>query len=148
VYLLLSCCPCEGRISGIVDIPNAVATLAIPMAIFDRDVRPQDGDVLQVRQPSAEPSLLGSGKVGLGVSNPHPVVVRPRPPPPLAGVPAVSRVHAPAPPGVERNRLNRLGLRGLQALAKGVSIKKIGDVAKESQTTAPPAPVDPRLASA
>jgi len=81
VYLLLSCCPCEGRISGIVDIPNAVATLAIPMAIFDRDVRPQDGDVLQ-------------------------------------------------------------------ALAKGVSIKKIGDVAKESQTTAPPAPVDPRLASA
>lgn len=40
VYLLLSCCPCEGRISGIVDVPNAVCTLAIPMAIFDRDVRP------------------------------------------------------------------------------------------------------------
>ncbi|KAG6386820.1 hypothetical protein SASPL_151996 [Salvia splendens] len=27
VYLLLSCCPCEGRISWIVDSPNAVATL-------------------------------------------------------------------------------------------------------------------------
>lgn len=40
VYLLLSCIPCEGRISGIVDVPNAVATLAIPLAIFDRDVRP------------------------------------------------------------------------------------------------------------
>jgi len=40
VYLLLSCCPCEGRISGIVDVPNAVATLAVPIAIFDRDVRP------------------------------------------------------------------------------------------------------------
>lgn len=40
VYLLLSCCPCEGRISGIVDVPNACATLAIPLAIFDRDVRP------------------------------------------------------------------------------------------------------------
>jgi formamidase len=40
IYLLLSCCPCEGRISGIVDIPNAVATLAIPLAIFDQDVRP------------------------------------------------------------------------------------------------------------
>ena len=40
VYLLLSCCPCEGRISGIIDVPNAVATLAIPMAIFDRGVRP------------------------------------------------------------------------------------------------------------
>ena len=24
VYLLLSCCPCEGRIAGIVDVPNAV----------------------------------------------------------------------------------------------------------------------------
>jgi formamidase len=36
VYLLLSCCPCEGRISGIVDAPNAVATLAIPTAIFDQ----------------------------------------------------------------------------------------------------------------
>eukprot|EP00775_Hariotina_reticulata_P010055 gene10055-10211_t len=41
VYLLLSCCPCEGRISGIVDVPNAVATLAVPTAIFDRDVRPK-----------------------------------------------------------------------------------------------------------
>jgi formamidase len=40
VYLLLSCIPCEGRISGIVDIPNAVATLAIPIAIFDVDIRP------------------------------------------------------------------------------------------------------------
>ena len=45
VYLLLSCCPCEGRISGIVDVPNAVATLAVPLAIFDRDVRPT-GDAL------------------------------------------------------------------------------------------------------
>merc|ERR1712048_1373041 len=40
IYILLSCIPCEGRISGIVDVPNAVATLAIPLAIFDRDVRP------------------------------------------------------------------------------------------------------------
>ncbi|CAH9118895.1 unnamed protein product [Cuscuta epithymum] len=41
VYLLLSCCPCEGRISGIVDSPNAVATLAIPTAIFDQDIHPK-----------------------------------------------------------------------------------------------------------
>ncbi|XP_020676721.1 uncharacterized protein LOC110095497 [Dendrobium catenatum] len=40
-YLLLSCCPCEGRISGIVDAPNAVATIAIPIAIFDQDIRPK-----------------------------------------------------------------------------------------------------------
>ncbi|KAK3221256.1 hypothetical protein Dsin_008281 [Dipteronia sinensis] len=41
MYLLLSCCPCEGRISGIVDSPNAVATIAIPTAIFDQDIRPK-----------------------------------------------------------------------------------------------------------
>ncbi|KAG0575756.1 hypothetical protein KC19_5G028500 [Ceratodon purpureus] len=38
IYLLLSCCPCEGRISGIVDVPNACATLAIPDSIFDGQV--------------------------------------------------------------------------------------------------------------
>ncbi|KAJ0252368.1 hypothetical protein HA466_0131640 [Hirschfeldia incana] len=41
IYLLLSCCPCEGRISGIVDSPNAVATLAIPTSIFDQVLKPQ-----------------------------------------------------------------------------------------------------------
>ncbi|KAJ0097057.1 hypothetical protein Patl1_28545 [Pistacia atlantica] len=45
MYLLLSCCPCEGRISGIVDAPNAVATLAIPTAIFDQDIRPKSSKV-------------------------------------------------------------------------------------------------------
>ncbi|XP_027916931.1 uncharacterized protein LOC114176179 isoform X2 [Vigna unguiculata] len=45
VYLLLSCIPCEGRISGIVDAPNAVATLAIPTAIFDQDIRPKNNKV-------------------------------------------------------------------------------------------------------
>jgi formamidase len=39
-YLLLSCAPVEGRISGIVDIPNACATLAIPTGIFDKDILP------------------------------------------------------------------------------------------------------------
>lgn len=45
MYLLLSCCPCEGRLSGIVDVPNAVCTLAIPTAIFDQDVRPKKGGI-------------------------------------------------------------------------------------------------------
>ncbi|KAL6587704.1 hypothetical protein OROMI_000682 [Orobanche minor] len=45
VYILLSCCPCEGRISGIVDSPNAIATLAIPLAIFDQDIRPKTSNV-------------------------------------------------------------------------------------------------------
>eukprot|EP00889_Picochlorum_renovo_P002763 jgi/Picre1/29793/NNA_005175.t1 len=34
-----------GRIAGIVDVPNACATLAIPTAIFDQDVRPQKGGI-------------------------------------------------------------------------------------------------------
>lgn len=40
-YLLLSCAPCEGRISGIVDIPNACCTLAIPTEIFQKDILPK-----------------------------------------------------------------------------------------------------------
>ncbi len=39
-YLLLSCCPCEGRISGIVDIPNACCTLALPLSIFEKSILP------------------------------------------------------------------------------------------------------------
>jgi formamidase len=39
-YLLLGSAPVEGRISGIVDIPNACCSLYIPTAIFDFDVRP------------------------------------------------------------------------------------------------------------
>lgn len=39
-YLLLSCAPVEGRVSGIVDIPNACCTLAIPTEIFDKNILP------------------------------------------------------------------------------------------------------------
>lgn len=39
-YVILSTAPIEGRISGIVDIPNACTSLAIPTAIFDFDIRP------------------------------------------------------------------------------------------------------------
>ncbi|MBE9140581.1 acetamidase/formamidase family protein [Nodosilinea sp. LEGE 07088] len=39
-YLLLSCAPVEGRVSGIVDIPNACCTLALPTAIFDKNILP------------------------------------------------------------------------------------------------------------
>jgi formamidase len=39
-YLLLSSAPVEGRISGIVDIPNAFCTVAIPTEIFDRNILP------------------------------------------------------------------------------------------------------------
>lgn len=39
-YIILGTAPVEGRISGIVDIPNACCTLAIPTEIFDFDIRP------------------------------------------------------------------------------------------------------------
>jgi formamidase len=39
-YLLLGSAPIEGRISGVVDIPNACASLYLPTAIFDFDIRP------------------------------------------------------------------------------------------------------------
>jgi formamidase len=39
-YLLLSAAPVEGRVSGIVDIPNACCTVAIPTEIFDQNILP------------------------------------------------------------------------------------------------------------
>jgi formamidase len=39
-YAILGTAPVEGRISGIVDIPNACATLAIPTEIFGFDITP------------------------------------------------------------------------------------------------------------
>jgi formamidase len=39
-YLILGAAPIEGRISGIVDIPNACCSLYLPTGIFDFDVRP------------------------------------------------------------------------------------------------------------
>ncbi|MEV6741426.1 formamidase [Streptomyces sp. NPDC051104] len=45
-YLLLGAAPIEGRLSGVVDIPNACATVYIPTAIFDFPVGPSsDGPV-------------------------------------------------------------------------------------------------------
>jgi formamidase len=45
-YAILGCAPVEGHISGIVDIPNACATLFLPTDIFDGDINPsKDGPV-------------------------------------------------------------------------------------------------------
>ncbi|HMQ35108.1 MAG TPA: acetamidase/formamidase family protein, partial [Chloroflexaceae bacterium] len=51
-YIILGTAPVEGRISGIVDIPNACCTLAIPTEIFDFDIRPS----------SAGPTSAARGK--------------------------------------------------------------------------------------
>lgn len=39
-YTILSTAPVEGRVSGIVDIPNACVTIYIPTEIFEFDIRP------------------------------------------------------------------------------------------------------------
>ncbi|MFE9611344.1 formamidase [Streptomyces sp. NPDC006012] len=45
-YLLLGAAPIEGRLSGVVDIPNSCATVYIPTAIFDFPIAPSiDGPV-------------------------------------------------------------------------------------------------------
>lgn len=40
-YMLLTAAPVEGRIGGIVDIPNCACTVSIPTAIFDQDITPK-----------------------------------------------------------------------------------------------------------
>ena len=52
-YVILGTAPVEGRISGIVDIPNACCTIAIPTEIFEGDIRPS----------AAGPKKIGKGKV-------------------------------------------------------------------------------------
>jgi formamidase len=42
-YAILGTAPCQGHISGVVDIPNACATLWLPTEIFDFDIRPNAG---------------------------------------------------------------------------------------------------------
>ncbi len=50
-YAILGTAPVEGRISGIVDIPNACATLWLPTEIFDFDIKPNaEGPTLSVTQ--------------------------------------------------------------------------------------------------
>lgn len=47
-YLLLGSAPIEGRLSGVVDIPNSCSTVYIPTAIFDFDVRPSAAGPYQI----------------------------------------------------------------------------------------------------
>lgn len=56
-YLLLSAAPVEGRLSGVVDIPNACCTLALPTQIFDFDITPN----------SHGPELKSRGQCALAV---------------------------------------------------------------------------------
>jgi formamidase len=56
-YLLLGSAPIEGRISGIVDIPNACCTLYLPTEIFDFDIKPnKTGPTVEHRAAAARVS--------------------------------------------------------------------------------------------
>ncbi|HEX2840039.1 formamidase [Hyphomicrobium sp.] len=57
-YSILGTAPVEGHISGVVDIPNACATLWLPTAIFDFDINPS----------SAGPSRHIDGSVQMPIS--------------------------------------------------------------------------------
>ena len=39
-YVILSCAPIEGRIGGVVDIPNACVSVAVPCEMFSFDIKP------------------------------------------------------------------------------------------------------------
>ncbi|KAL1410349.1 hypothetical protein Q8F55_004357 [Vanrija albida] len=39
-HLLLSAAPVESHVAAMVDVPNACVTMGLPLAIFDRDIRP------------------------------------------------------------------------------------------------------------
>ena len=41
VYLFLGAAPIEGRVGGIVDIPNCAVSISIPLAIFDKNILPE-----------------------------------------------------------------------------------------------------------
>lgn len=41
-YSILGTAPCQGHISGVVDVPNACATLWLPTEIFDFDIMPSN----------------------------------------------------------------------------------------------------------
>jgi formamidase len=49
-YMILGAAPIEGRLSGVVDIPNSCSTVYIPTAIFGFDVTPSADGPFQVEQ--------------------------------------------------------------------------------------------------
>lgn len=53
-YAILGTAPVEGHISGIVDIPNACATLWLPTEIFDFDLKPNSAGPVRVVHGAAD----------------------------------------------------------------------------------------------
>ncbi|MBF4457999.1 formamidase [Pseudoclavibacter sp. VKM Ac-2867] len=59
-YLLLGSAPIEGRLSGVVDIPNSCSTVYLPTAIFDFDVRPSVNGPHQIDPGMGAPRAVAS----------------------------------------------------------------------------------------
>ena len=57
-YMILGSAPIEGRLSGVVDIPNSCATVYIPRRIFDFDVAPSP--------PASRPGRAGRPGADVG----------------------------------------------------------------------------------
>jgi len=47
-YMILGAAPIEGRLSGVVDIPNSCSTVYIPTAIFDFPVAPSSAGPVKI----------------------------------------------------------------------------------------------------
>lgn len=53
-YAILGTAPVEGHISGIVDIPNACATLWLPTEIFEGDINLKEGGPSKIIEPGSD----------------------------------------------------------------------------------------------
>lgn len=60
-YLLLGAAPIEGRLSGVVDIPNSCSTVYLPTAMFDFDVRPSAAGPYQINPGIGAPRASNAG---------------------------------------------------------------------------------------
>lgn len=58
-YVILGTSPMEGRISGIVDVPNACCTVAIPTEIFEFDILPGPDGVKKMVEGGKIPVVRG-----------------------------------------------------------------------------------------
>ena len=61
-YSILGTAPVQGHISGVVDIPNACATLWLPTQIFDFDINP-GGDGPKKYHRRLDPDAAGAGSL-------------------------------------------------------------------------------------
>jgi formamidase len=57
-YLLLGSAPIEGRLSGVVDIPNSCSTVYLPVELFEFDVRPGSGAPHKINPGIGAPKAL------------------------------------------------------------------------------------------